>query len=118
MSLLPLLESKVIQAKNIIIDAKSGVSGAGRQAKKDLLFSEISDNFYPYKIAGHQHIPEIQQHIDSFIATQCLPTMVTHLLPIKRGIAMCIYADSADCFTTDEMILEAIANQQFPANKI
>ena len=110
MSLLPLLESEVIQPDNIVIDAKSGVSGAGRTAKKDLLFCEISDNFYPYKVEGHQHIPEIQKHIDSFINTQCLPTMVTHLLPIKRGISISIYADSATCSMTDEMILEAVSN--------
>jgi N-acetyl-gamma-glutamyl-phosphate reductase len=61
LSLIPLLKNNIIKPTNIIIDAKSGVSGAGKTPREDLMFSEMLNNFFPYKINKHQHIPEILQ---------------------------------------------------------
>lgn len=93
MGLVPLLEAGIIDSKNLIIDAKSGVSGAGRIAKKPLLLAEMQQNFYPYKIGKHQHTPEIIRYLQSVSARPVSLHFSTHLLPIKRGISVSIYAD-------------------------
>ncbi len=94
MALLPLLKHKLIDPNDIIIDAKSGVTGAGRQGKKELLFGEMVGNFYPYKISQHQHIPEIEKYLQVFSECQATVDMVTHLLPVKQGISMTLYLKS------------------------
>ena len=58
---LPLVEAGVIELDNLVADAKSGVSGAGRKAETHILFSESADNFQAYGVAGHRHLPEIRQ---------------------------------------------------------
>jgi len=91
--LYPLLKNKVIGATNIIIDAKSGVSGAGRQAKEDFSFTELSGNFKAYGVTTHRHNSEIDEKL-SLAADKDIKTVFTpHLLPIKRGILATIYAD-------------------------
>ncbi len=95
MALLPLLKAQLILKEHIIIDAKSGVSGAGRKASQALLFCEVDNDFYPYKIGRHQHMPEIAHAIGLFSSVKADPMMVTHLLPIKRGILVSIYAQLA-----------------------
>ncbi len=91
MALLPLLKQGLIDPKNIIIDAKSGASGAGRSPREDLLFCEIADNFFPYKVGRHQHVPEINRYNAHFAGQQTNITLVTQILPLIRGIAMNIY---------------------------
>lgn len=93
MALLPLLKDEIISSDGIIIDAKSGASGAGRAAKSSLQYCELSDNFYPYKIGKHQHTPEIEQCITSVCPSldKVKLHLTTSLLPIKRGIAMALY---------------------------
>lgn len=92
MALIPLVKAGIISPQGIFIDAKSGVSGAGRKAVRSLLFCEIDNNFYPYKIGKHQHLPEIGLHLSQFSAIETNPLMVTHLLPLKRGLSLTIYA--------------------------
>lgn len=92
MALLPLLQAQLILHDNIVVDAKSGVSGAGRKASEALLFCEVDNDFYPYKIGRHQHMPEIAHAVAAFAGVQAKPMMVTHLLPVKRGILVSIYA--------------------------
>lgn len=94
MALIPLLKHHCIKHTGIIIDAKSGVTGAGKSANNPtLLFAELSHNFFPYKIGCHQHTPEIEYYCQAF--TQQKPEILfqAHLLPVPRGIAMTIYAD-------------------------
>jgi len=91
MALLPLAAQKVVDISNVVIDAKSGISGAGRSAKTELLFGEINNNFFPYKIGKHQHTPEIQQAIHEFSHKKINPLLTTQVLPIPRGIAASIY---------------------------
>ncbi|MFW2176357.1 MULTISPECIES: N-acetyl-gamma-glutamyl-phosphate reductase [unclassified Moraxella] len=79
----------------IVIDAKSGVSGAGRQAKMNLLFSETSDNFSAYGVAGHRHLPEIEQGIEQLLNAKAVQThdirFVPHLVPMIRGMFTTIH---------------------------
>lgn len=103
MALIPLLKRNLIETNNIVIDAKSGTTGAGRKASENLLFSEASENCLPYKVGQHQHMPEIQEAIEMFSGITIDPHFSTHLLPVKRGIIAGIYATAK---TTDLDIIE------------
>ncbi|MEY8714075.1 N-acetyl-gamma-glutamyl-phosphate reductase [Francisella philomiragia] len=93
LSLLPLLKHNLIKPSNIIIDAKSGVSGAGKKTRQDLMFSEMLNNFFPYKIGKHQHTPEILKALAKFDIKEDEFYFNTSMLPIHSGISMSIYAD-------------------------
>lgn len=93
---LPLLEAGLVEPGSLIANAASGISGAGRQAKVDMLFAETSDSFKAYASAGHRHLPEIEQglrDIQPAGETQAQLTFVPHLLPMVRGIHATLYAD-------------------------
>ena len=89
---LPLLEAGVIDTEHLIADAKSGVSGAGRKAEMNILFSEASDNFSAYGVAGHRHWPEIRQGLAGITGKPVGLTFVPHLTPMIRGIHATLYA--------------------------
>lgn len=89
---LPLIETGCVDAGSLIADAKSGVSGAGRKAETHILFSEASDNFKAYGVAGHRHLPEIQQGLARAGGCQIGLTFVPHLTPMIRGIHATLYA--------------------------
>ncbi|OFZ97093.1 MAG: N-acetyl-gamma-glutamyl-phosphate reductase [Betaproteobacteria bacterium RIFCSPLOWO2_02_FULL_62_17] len=89
---LPLLEAGVVDAERLIADAKSGVSGAGRKAEMNILFSEASDNFSAYGVAGHRHLPEIRQGLAAIAGKAVGLTFVPHLTPMIRGIHATLYA--------------------------
>jgi N-acetyl-gamma-glutamyl-phosphate reductase len=108
MALLPLLKQNLLQTDRIIIDAKSGASGAGRTAKESLLFCEVTDNFFPYKIGQHQHTPEIRHTLERYTGQSAQLTLTTHLLPIIRGISLTCYAQAQPEFTNDSAIEEAV----------
>lgn len=93
LSLLPLLKHKLIKSNNLVIDAKSGVSGAGKKAREDLMFAEMLNNFFPYKIGKHQHIPEILKTLAEFDVKESELYFNTSMLPVHSGIAMTIYTD-------------------------
>ena len=88
---LPLLEAGVIDPLHLIADAKSGVSGAGRKAELSLAFSEASDNFSAYNVAGHRHRPEIRESLASATKRDIGLVFTPHLLPIIRGIFATCY---------------------------
>jgi N-acetyl-gamma-glutamyl-phosphate reductase len=87
---LPLLAKQLIEQQNIIADAKSGLSGAGRE-KEAQLMPQMQDNFCAYKVDAHQHSPEINQQLSSFSGQNIAITFIPHLIPIKRGILSSIY---------------------------
>lgn len=87
LALAPLVRAGLIDTNGIIVDAKSGVTGAGRQSKEAYSFSEIDGDFRAYKILSHQHTPEIAQAIN----VRSL-TFTAHLLPVRRGILTTCYA--------------------------
>ncbi len=89
---MPLLEAGVVDAGNLIADAKSGVSGAGRKTETHLLFAEAGDNFKAYGVAGHRHLPEISQGLTDMANKKVGLTFVPHLTPLIRGIHATLYA--------------------------
>ena len=94
MALIPLLKHGCIESDALVIDAKSGTTGAGRKVREDLLFSEVSADLAPYKIGRHPHLPEIQEAVQHFAGIDIAPHFTTHLLPVQRGIQAAIYARS------------------------
>ena len=90
--LIPLIKEKKLSIQDIIIDSKSGISGAGRQPRVENLFSEISGNFFSYGIESHKHYPEIEQEI-RLINKKVSFTFVPHVLPIISGIQSTIYLE-------------------------
>jgi len=89
---MPLLEAGVIDPQHLIADAKSGVSGAGRQASVPILMGEAGESFKAYKVAGHRHLPEISQGLNRASAVPIGLTFVPHLVPMIRGIHATLYA--------------------------
>jgi len=92
LGLAPLVAFDMIDADSIIIDAKSGVTGAGRKAVESLLFAEVSESFKAYKVGVHQHTPEIDQELSGLADKKISVTFTPHLLPVNRGILATIYA--------------------------
>ena len=95
LALLPLVESNHVDHGHFIADAKSGVSGAGRKAEVDILFSEATDNFKAYAVKGHRHHPEILESLTSLESASGRHlglTFVPHLVPMVRGILATVYA--------------------------
>jgi N-acetyl-gamma-glutamyl-phosphate reductase len=101
MALIPLLKKDLISTENIVIDAKSGTTGAGKKAAENLLFSEVSEDCLPYRVGQHQHLPEILETIEHFTGKAIDPHFTTHLLPIKRGIIAGIYANAKTTSLSD-----------------
>ena len=94
LGLLPLLENgrRLVDTDHIIADAKSGVSGAGRKAEVATLFSEASDNFKAYGVAGHRHSPEISEQLAGIAGRPVGLTFIPHLVPMIRGMFTTLYA--------------------------
>lgn len=108
MSLLPLLCKGIIRADGIIIDAKSGISGAGRQANVAHLFSEIHNDFFPYKLGQHPHEKEIQHYCREFTGAVIDFSLVNYILPLHRGIHVTLYADPVN-FSAESTLHDEIA---------
>ena len=93
LALNPILQAGLIEAGTIVIDSKSGASGAGRSASVANLYCELADSFRAYKVGGkHRHIPEIEQELSLAAGGPVRVTFTPHLLPISRGILSTIYA--------------------------
>lgn len=92
MALIPLLKAGLVDPETVVIDAKSGTSGAGRKAAENFLFTEVEGECLPYRIGKHQHLPEIQEHAKRLSGVKIDPFFSTHLLPVRRGIISGIYA--------------------------
>ena len=87
----PLVREGLVEADSIVIDAKSGTSGAGKKLSPALQFCEVNENFYAYKVNRHQHAPEIEQVLTETAREKVRITFVPHLLPVERGILSTIY---------------------------
>lgn len=94
LGLLPLLENNWVDSQRLIANCASGVSGAGRQAKIDNLFSEVSDSYKAYGVPGHRHLPEIEQGLSQFGRCESVSlTFTPHLVPMVRGMHSTLYAE-------------------------
>lgn len=101
---LPLVQNGLINTDNLIVDAKSGVTGAGRGANVATLYSEVNDSFKAYGVAGHRHHPEICQNLTGLAGTTVDLTFVPHLTPMLRGIHATLYSD----LVNSEQSLESV----------
>jgi N-acetyl-gamma-glutamyl-phosphate reductase len=91
LALAPLLAMDLADINSIVIDAKSGVTGAGRKTTEAFLFCEINEDFRAYKVNEHQHMPEINQELSKLAGRKINTVFVPHLLPLNRGILETIY---------------------------
>jgi N-acetyl-gamma-glutamyl-phosphate reductase len=91
LALLPLIRRDLIEPSSIIIDAKSGTTGARRAASIEQLFAEVNENFRAYKVGNHRHVPEMEQEISAALGRDIALLFVPHLLPITRGLLSSIF---------------------------
>lgn len=87
----PLIAQRIVAADGVIIDAKSGVTGAGRTLKEDLLFTEVNEELHAYKANAHQHQPEIDQELSRIGHKPLRCVFVPHLIPMNRGLYATVY---------------------------
>jgi len=116
LALMPLLEAGRIESEDIIIDAKSGVSGAGREPRQNTLFSEVGEGVHAYGIATHRHVPEIEQGLSEAAGAPVGISFTPHMIPMNRGILATIYVRLAAGATLDEVraiLAERYANEPF-----
>ncbi len=107
LGLVPALKNKIINPNTIIIDSKSGISGAGKQLKQELHFCEVNESFSAYNLAGkHRHIPEIENEISKICGSRINVVFSPHLLPINRGILSTIYVKLTDKNIKEDEIIQ------------
>ena len=128
LGLLPILESG-LNIDSIIIDAKSGISGAGRAKVESSLSEEIVDDFVAYAVDGHRHLPEIKQGVELICKKEVHVSFVPHLIPTMRGIFASIYVQVSDLeedlnldvmfssYYQDSLFVEILTGENLPSIK-
>ncbi|MBI3332581.1 MAG: N-acetyl-gamma-glutamyl-phosphate reductase [Candidatus Omnitrophica bacterium] len=107
----PLAKAGLLKGQGLIVDAKSGVTGAGRSLKEELLFTEVNEDLRAYRVNAHQHMPEMEQELRRVSGRSIRLTFVPHLVPLNRGIYATIYAPLARRLT--EARLRAIYERRY-----
>ena len=108
LALKPLIEKNLIDLSNIIVDSKTGVSGAGRGANQAMLLCETSESVKAYGVSGHRHYPEIKQELSLLAGGKSIGlTFIPHLVPMIRGMESTIYVDLLDTDVDVQSTLEA-----------
>lgn len=116
LALSPALREGLILPDGIIIDSKSGVTGAGRSLTQTSHYVDVNENFNPYKVAAHRHTPEIEQTLSKQAGRKLRVTFVPHLLPVSRGIISTCYAGLNEGVTEKQIRAvyeKAYENEQF-----
>jgi N-acetyl-gamma-glutamyl-phosphate reductase len=103
LALLPLLKARAIDPGEIVIDAKSGMTGAGRAAKESMLFSEVSEGFHAYGVGQHRHMAELDQEFSLAAGKEVIVSFTPHLVPMNRGILSTIYVRGAGGKSPEEL---------------
>src|SRR5665647_823063 len=114
--LVPLIKAKAIDLDEIVIDAKSGMTGAGRAAKEAMLFSEVSEGFNAYGVGHHRHMAELDQEFSLAAGREVVVTFTPHLVPMNRGILSTIYVRGKRGRTPQELheiLLKFYAKEPF-----
>jgi N-acetyl-gamma-glutamyl-phosphate reductase len=113
--LVPLLRAQAIDPDEIVIDAKSGMTGAGRSAREEMLFSEVSEGFHAYGVGHHRHMAELDQELSAAAGRPVVATFTPHLVPMNRGILSTIYVRSNTASAADlhAMLAKGYANEPF-----
>lgn len=110
--LVPLLEKGVADTDFLVIDAASGVTGAGRAAKEGMLFAEVSEGFHAYGVGGHRHMGEIDQELSKAAGRKVTASFTPHLVPQNRGILATCYV-SADAEAVHATLAARYADEPF-----
>lgn len=113
LALIPLLKKKLINPINIIADAKSGISGAGKNPDLKLLMSEAEEDFRAYGIGGHRHLPEIEENLTNVCGEQVKLTFIPHLVPMIRGIYATLYVDCIKDFDVEDIFISFYKDEPF-----
>ncbi len=115
LALIPLLKANAIDADEIVIDAKSGVTGAGRAAREDLLFPEVSEGFHAYGVGHHRHMAELDQEFSRAAGREVIVSFTPHLVPMNRGILSTIYVRGFKASAQDlhALLLKSYAREPF-----
>lgn len=103
LTIYPLLKEGIIEPKSIIIDAKSGTSGAGRGAKVDNLYCEVNDSIKAYGVTSHRHTPEIEEQLGYISESNIILNFTPHLVPMNRGILITAYGNLTREVTYEEV---------------
>ncbi len=103
LALLPLARARLINVRDIIIDAKSGTTGAGRSPKQNLLFAEAGEGLSPYSVAGHRHAPEMEQELGIASGEKVVLSFTPHLIPMSRGELVTCYVRLQDGASAEEL---------------
>lgn len=114
--LVPLVEAGAIDADDIIIDSKSGVSGAGRSPKEGMLYGEVAEGIHAYGLARHRHGPEMEQELSATAGRPVTVNFTPHLMPMNRGILSTIYVRLADGRSVEdlrELLVKRYADEPF-----
>jgi N-acetyl-gamma-glutamyl-phosphate reductase len=112
-ALMPLLPLAAQLRGPVFVDSKSGTSGAGRSAKVDQLFAEVTENIRPYSVGRHRHQPEIAEQLSNRAGARRPVLFTPQLLPIARGILTTTYADIAEDVDVGGLLRDAYANEPF-----
>jgi N-acetyl-gamma-glutamyl-phosphate reductase len=115
LALIPLLRAKAIDADEIVVDAKSGMTGAGRAAKEEMLFSEVSEGFNAYGVGHHRHMAELDQEFSKAAGRDVVVSFTPHLVPMNRGILSTIYVRGVGRTAEDlhALLAKAYAEEPF-----
>jgi N-acetyl-gamma-glutamyl-phosphate reductase len=113
--LIPLLRAKAIDPDEIVIDAKSGMTGAGRAAREEMLFSEVAEGFHAYGVGHHRHMAELDQEFSKAAGREVTVTFTPHLVPMNRGILSTIYVRGLQRSPEDlhAILLKSYAKEPF-----
>ncbi len=114
--LIPLLKAKAIEPGEIVIDAKSGVTGAGRALKEEMLFSEVAEGVRAYAVGGHRHTAELDQELSKAAGREVTVTFTPHLMPMNRGLLATIYVRGRRGRTAEDLhdiLARAYAKEPF-----
>lgn len=104
LALYPLFKAGLAKSNSVIIDAKSGISGAGRTPTANNIYAQVNENIKPYNVAIHRHTPEIEQILTRISGQEQLINFTPHLTPMTRGILSTVYADLKASSSTAELI--------------
>lgn len=116
LAVMPLLKARAIVPDEIVIDAKSGMTGAGRSAKEEMLFSEVSEGFHAYGVGHHRHMAELDQEFSLAAGRKVVATFTPHLMPANRGILSTIYLRGAKGKSVEDLhaiLLKYYAKEPF-----
>jgi N-acetyl-gamma-glutamyl-phosphate reductase len=113
--LIPLLRARAIDPDEIVIDAKSGMTGAGRAVREEMLFSEVAEGIHAYGVGHHRHMAELDQELSKAAGRDVLVTFTPHLMPMNRGILSTIYVRGIEASPQrlHAILSEAYANEPF-----